>query len=180
MADDVTLRECEEEWRQVSGFEGRYDVSSLGRVRCWYAGGGYKRISPRIKVLAYGRDGYRMVSLYDGDRSRVVHIARLVLETFVGPAQSGYEASHLDGDKDNNHLSNLAWETRKENEERKVRHGRSAYGERNHSAKLSEREILDVRRKREQGAMLQTLAKEYGMSESGISGICRRVTWKHI
>lgn len=104
-----------EEWRPVVGMEGKYEVSDHGRVWSW----------PRRRPLTLVETplGYLVVCLSrpPGSTTRKVH--RLVLEAFVGPAPEGAETRHLDGDKHNNWLSNLAWGTSLENAADTCAHG---------------------------------------------------------
>lgn len=105
----------EEQWRPVPGHPD-YQVSDRGRVVS------YKRGRPR-ELRGGLPNGYRQVRMYvDGARSdQLVH--RLVLLAFVGPCPEGQEVRHLDGDKTNNHLSNLRHGTRSENTIDQVQHG---------------------------------------------------------
>lgn len=95
-----------EHWRDIPGYEGRYQVSNEGRVRNH---GGW--------ILARNKQnsGYFIVHLYKGARTTrkpyLVH--RLVLAAFVGPSEQ--DANHLDGDKANNALTNLEYVTREQN-----------------------------------------------------------------
>ena len=111
-------REC---WRRVPGWPA-YKVSSRGRVKS----------VPR--QLANGRDhggteltqapdddGYLYVMLHDGPRQRRAHVAVLVLEAFMPPRPSGAEACHGPKGRAVNHLSELRWGTRVENERDKRR-----------------------------------------------------------
>lgn len=111
-----------ETWRPVVGYEGLYDVSSLGQVKS------HPRLGTRGGILARPverREGaYPKVLLYDGTgkrRTRKIH--HLVLEAFVGPCPAGQEARHLDGDRLNASLVNLLWGTPAANYRDKVRHG---------------------------------------------------------
>lgn len=110
-----------ERWRGVPDWPG-YKVSSRSRAKS----------VPR--TLANGRehgggpltptpdkDGYLYVTLRDGKRSRRVHLAVLVLETFVGPCPPGHEALHGDLGHQVNDLVNLRWGTHLENERDKRR-----------------------------------------------------------
>lgn len=108
-----------EEWREISGYEGEYAVSNLGRVRSltrtdWR---GRRLIGKILKPIESG--GKRLaVKLPDGNR--LIH--RLVLEAFVGPCPEGMEACHgMNGFLDNS-VSNLRWDTRSENMKDKKRH----------------------------------------------------------
>lgn len=117
-----------ETWLPVVGFEGQYEVSDHGRIRG----------VDRIAVLSDGRripvrgcilkqrqraKGYWQVCLQRGGRP-TAHVAhRLVLTAFVGPCPDGMQACHNDGDKSNNRLSNLRWDTPSSNTLDLVRHG---------------------------------------------------------
>lgn len=68
--------------------------------------------------------GYHKVNLYrKAKESDTRYIHRLVSETFLGKCPEGLLVRHLDGNKDNNHVSNLAYGTHADNYEDAVRHG---------------------------------------------------------
>lgn len=130
-----------ERWLPLFEWEGFYEISNLGRVRS------ITRTVPSIntgqrrfqgKILRQGtnpRHGYRFVNLCRDRTQQSVRVARLVLETFVGPCPLGMEALHWDDDKSNNHLSNLRWGTRSQNMEDRVRNGRHHYASRDYCDK---------------------------------------------
>lgn len=98
-----------EEWRDCKSFEGRYEVSNLGRVRGLrsnYNGKAKTVVKPHI--LKFGNNkGYCRVILLDnaGKRhSKSVH--RLVATAFIGDC-TGLEINHKDGNKKNNVVDNL-------------------------------------------------------------------------
>jgi len=99
--------EGQEEWRDVVGWEGKYEVSSLGRVRgvarTVMNGGVPMRVKERMLRAAKGSAGYPMVYLGQGE---LVH--RLVAEAFLGPIPPDHYVHHVDHDKMNPRLSNLA------------------------------------------------------------------------
>jgi NUMOD4 motif len=94
----------EERWRPVPGYAGWYEVSDLGRVyslaRAATAGG---LLAPQLNSR-----GYRIVTLSKYGRVRTVTVARLVLETFAGPAL-GRRARHGAKGKGDDSLANLCW-----------------------------------------------------------------------
>jgi hypothetical protein len=77
------------------------------------------------RALASHKDahGYLRVSLVVGGKRihRMAHA--LVCEAFHGPRPDGQEVRHLDGSRDNNAPSNLAWGTKSENAKDRIRHG---------------------------------------------------------
>ena len=105
------------EWRDVIGFEGRYQVSNDGIVLSVISGGLILKHYVRVTGhLAYG--------LSDANgKAHMRYGHRLVLEAFVGPRPPGRECCHRDGNPANNHVSNLYWGTSAENRQDSIRHG---------------------------------------------------------
>jgi hypothetical protein len=92
-------------WRPIENFEGIYEVSDTGCVR--------RLIKPRARLLApqYAGAGYLMVGLRKPREKRVYrYIHRLVAFAFL--EGQGSEVNHIDGDKENNCVSNLEWASR--------------------------------------------------------------------
>jgi hypothetical protein len=116
-----------EEWCQIPGYEGRYDVSDIGRVRSWVAPG---RPTPWVLALAAQArsvGNYWTVQLSLGTRAsaRRWFVHRLVLAAFVGPCPDGQVVRHLDGNGENNDLRNLTYGSPSENNYDAVMHGRN-------------------------------------------------------
>lgn len=154
-------------WKRIPGFP-TYLVSSDGRVRT--VGG---------KTLKNVRtsDNYYVVSL-NGINYKV---HRLVLLAFVGPCPEGYQGCHNDGNKANNHLDNLRWGTPKSNSEDRVRHGTQTRGEDLHFSKLTEEQVIQIRKRYAAGGIRQKdLAKEYGVSDPLIYLIVHDKVWTHL
>lgn len=118
-----------ETWKPVLGYEGLYEVSDQGRVRSVsrevvYSNGGVRWHSGRIIKTKRQTTGHLRVCLYRDTRSRFIFVHRLVLEAFVGPCPVGMEGCHYpDRDPANNALSNLRWDTKRENQFDRVKHG---------------------------------------------------------
>ena len=127
----------EEEWRPVVGYEGLYEVSSLGRVRSLDRvvhrphTGPYKK-QGRTLVLQEHRQGYRLVDLYrDGER-RVRKVHRLVAEAFLPNPNSLPVVLHGRLGVSSNAVSNLRWGTQTDNLFDTVRDGRHGMARRTH------------------------------------------------
>lgn len=108
-------------------------------------------------------------------------IHRLVAQAFIPNPENKPEVNHIDGNKQNNHVSNLEWTTRSENEKHAYDSGlHCKKGEKNSMAKLTEREVLEIRYLYEQGESIENLTNKYSITFSGIYNVIKRVTWKHI
>lgn len=140
-----------------------YQVSDRGEVR------GVHGITMRQQLT---KGEYRRVALRDGKRY-LVH--RLVLETFVGPCPAGYEASHEDGNPENNCLSNLRWRPVSENNKLRVEHGTHFSRGR---AILTEDDVATIRRRVDAGETVSAVARDYPVSRSAVSHAYHGRNWK--
>lgn len=159
-----------ERWKQIPGCDGRYKVSSMGRVKSLV------RKSPRIMRQHLNIKGYKELEILG--KTRKVH--RLVLTAFRGPAPKDKEAGHLNGISSDNRLKNLRWVSKVENQAHMVGHGTTLFGERNVKAKLTAKDVLAIRAAHASGKSTRTLAKKYGINKSHVSNITRRHSWRHI
>ncbi len=171
-----------ERWRDVTNYEGLYQVSDLGRVRSlpcaekgrWKAG----RI---LKPGPGDRYGHLHVILCRaGLRNRTAYVHNLVLEAFVGPRPPRREGAHRDGNPSNNQLTNLRWTSHQENEKDKITHGTSNQGSRHGMAKLTEQNVIEIRERRAQGERVSALAEQFSVHQSAIYGIVSRRRWAHV
>jgi len=164
-----------EEWRPVLGYEGRYEVSNHGRVRS-IAGTG--RLLGMLLRQRKNPDGYPMVMLYGGQKRRSIKVNTLVLEAFRGPRPESMQCSHLNGKRDDNRLSSLAWMTAKENNAMHIIHETWHHGERHPGSVLTVETIETARARRDNGEMVKDLAREYGVCLSTMSRALRGVTYR--
>jgi hypothetical protein len=114
-----------EEWRDVTDWEGLYEVSSHGRVRTiahTVTRSNGRPLTVSAKFVGFTTsEGRRAVRLPDGKQHEV---ADLVLCAFVGPRPPGAMALHSDDDPQHNHRENLRWGTRSDNAHDAIRNGR--------------------------------------------------------
>lgn len=173
----------QEVWRPVKGYEDRYEVSSMGRVRS--LPNRERSTRNRIVVLRpyVGDDGYPFVTIWRNGKKRKCTIHRLVAGAFIPNPEDKPQVNHIDGNKDNNRVSNLEWVTAAENVQHAFRvglqEGTRQVGMRNGRAKLCDDDVLRIRQQRGR-CRPDDLAKEYGVSVSLIRQIWRRVVWTHI
>lgn len=117
-----------EEWKQVVGWEGYYEVSSLGRVRtvpriAERLNGGTFPVKGRIRKACALQSGHLLLNLRAHDRSEFHYVHRLVVRAFIGEIQEGMEVRHLNGNPADNRLENLAIGTRSDQRLDDVRNG---------------------------------------------------------
>lgn len=171
---------ADEVWKPVMGFVGLYEVSDHGRVRRVH----HKRGTEIGWVLKHhpDKDQYPYVDLrkLDGTRIGMQRIHKLVMAAFVGPRPDGMTVDHVDGVKSNNKLTNLEYVTARENLDRKFRAGRCAKGEGHGFSKFTVAQVLLFRRLVELGYVQKDIAKVFGISVSGLSGIITRKNWTHV
>lgn len=108
-------------WVDIEGYEGMYQISSYGNVRSLdrEVHGGYAGTYIRkgaAKALTPDFDGYLSVSLHKDGKDKVFRVHRLVASAFIPNPDNKLEVNHKDLDKTNNHVDNLEWVTRSENE----------------------------------------------------------------
>lgn len=106
----------EEIWRDVAEYEGLYEVSNLGRVRCFDHFDSLGRLQKgTIRVLQLDARGYYRVSLYKGNYMKLCSVHRLVAEAFIPNPENKPCVDHIDTNPRNNNVENLRWVTHREN-----------------------------------------------------------------
>jgi NUMOD4 motif/HNH endonuclease len=158
-----------EEWRDVIGFEGLYKVSNFGRIQTVKTG--------KIKEQTISKtDNRPYLSLWKNNKIKVCRPHKLVMEAFVSLRPEGLECCHNDGNPQNNHWSNLRWDTPKNNHADKIKHGTTNRGEQCGTAKLT---LEQVRAIRQDNRLQRIIAAEYGVKDNTISRIKSFKRWAH-
>ena len=93
-------------WREIEGFP-NYKVSSWGRV--------YSIRAKKIMHPEVHSKGYLRVDLYDGQGRKHARVHRLVAEAFIPKEAGKTHINHIDGNNQNNSITNLEWVTNAEN-----------------------------------------------------------------
>lgn len=98
-------------WKPIKGYEGLYEISSFGKVltvKRQGTSGGFVKVTVR-------KDGYIQVLLSKDGKQKNHLVHRLVATAFL-PMQTGKsQVNHIDGNRNNNMVSNLEWCTAQEN-----------------------------------------------------------------
>lgn len=99
-------------WKDIKGYEGKYQVSNLGNVKSLERFDKYNRyVKEKILIPRKHTGGYLRVGLSRKD----FYIHRLVAEAFIPNLKNKKYINHIDGDKTNNNINNLEWCTANEN-----------------------------------------------------------------
>lgn len=172
-----------EEWRDIEGYEGLYQVSDIGRVK--RLGGSPKCHHDRIRKPATDAAGYKTITLSKANHIQGIRIHRLVAIAFLG-LQPSKEVNHKNGNKADNRLENLEWLTRSENLLHRhrvlgLKLRRDDKGEKNLNSKLTNQDVREIRRLYATGNFSQAeLSKTFRICSSGISHVITGRTWSHV
>lgn len=102
-----------EVWKPIKGYEGKYEVSNIGRVRTLHYYGGNRTV---VMKQSTRRDGYASVGLSRNNVVKTYLIHRLVAEAFIKNPDNLEMVNHKDENKSNNTVENLEWCTRSYNQ----------------------------------------------------------------
>lgn len=174
------------QWRDIPGYEGLYQASSVGEIRSLsriveYQDG--RQTLHHGRVLSPGKcsRGYCRVNLCKNKAKKTWLVSRLVLLTFVSVCPEGFEVCHNDNDSGNNVLSNLRYDTHQSNINDKTTFGTEGFGEKNSAAKLTACVVNEIKQKYACGEVTQRqLAVEYSVSRPHISDIVNNKRWGHL
>lgn len=161
-----------EQWRDIPGFEGLYQVSSFGRI--------LSTSSQSLVPQSLGKNGYAIFNITKDGKRHLLYVHSTVAKTFIGPRSQKMDCCHIDGCRTNNRVENLRWGTRKENCKDSKCHGTWRHGQGHQNAKLSDAIVIEMREKIANGMTTGEAAKAYGVSAPTVSGIKTRKWWTHI
>ncbi len=133
--------------------------------------------------FAINNNGYCNVVLTVNSCRHTCTIHRLVLQTFVGSCPEGMEACHNNGNKQDNWVENLRWDTRSENAFDTIRHGTrvDTRGEKCGMSKLTNEKVRVIRHLRRVAKFtMADLAWQFDVYASTIERIVNRKTWRHV
>ena len=170
-------------WKQYK--DTNYQVTENGEVRsldkltfqktnnAWFIKKGVA-LKPGINSC-----GYKCVSITHNDKRITKCIHTLVAETYLGNRPLGYFINHIDGNKLNNHYSNLEYVTPKENINHawKIGLAKPRYGEKNGYSKLNNLAINDIHALRKFGLRQNIIADILNVSQQTVSAVLCGKVW---
>ena len=171
----------EETWKDIKGYEGYYQVSSLGNVRSL----------DRIDISGRSRKGkkhpqfeekggYLVVSFCKDGKAKHYRVHRLVATAFIENPLNLPEINHKDENKQNNRFDNLEWCTTGHNinyGSRNAKVSAALSGERSHTHKLTKEQVKEIQEAKGK-VTRKELSSKYGVSVSQIGRILSHKEWK--
>lgn len=159
----------------IAGYPG-YHVTREGQVISY----GHNWRGHKIRELSQTLNayGYPRVKLTRDGVSKRLRVHKLVAAAFLPPCPPDCDQiRHLDGDKENNHVRNLAWGNAKSNADDRTEHGTAYSGERHHRSTLTVEMVREIRR----GGMNDAeFARKLGVSRHTVRDVRVGKTWRHV
>jgi len=163
-------------WVDIDGYDGKYQVSNFGRVKS------FKYKNPRILKTYISGKGYIYIDLCKNSVYKKTGVHRLVAKAFISNPSNFPEVNHEDGEKTNNHVSNLNWKDGKG----QMKHARDVLGfnqngENSHVAKMTEKQVLEMISLYNTGEYsFAALSKKYNIHQGHLCSIYNGKFWKHL
>lgn len=155
------------DWKPIPDSRG-YEVSDLGQVR---------RNGKPLNPCRYST-GYLVADIYYDDGSHRRHgVHTLVCAAFIGPRPDKHECCHINGNREDNRLTNLRYGTRRENMRDQFRHGTRVRGDNHPQAKLSYEKADVIRKCHLGGQSIRSLAAAFGVDKRAVQNLLRGRTW---
>ena len=107
-------------WKDIKGYEGYYQVSNYGNVKSldrtvFYKNRRVVKYKGKLLKTICNKYGYLYLRISKNNFIKHKYVSRLVAEAFIKKPFNKNTVNHIDGNKTNNHASNLEWCTQKEN-----------------------------------------------------------------
>jgi NUMOD4 motif/HNH endonuclease len=172
-----------EVWKSVVGYKGRYEVSSMGRVRSLDRLSSIGRIvKGRMMVLPISHAGYPRVQLTDHGKPDTQIVSRLVAKAFIPNPENKPCVNHIDGRPLNNSVDNLEWATYQENTRHAVDTGLLPpnIGVKNGQSKLTPEMVCQAKEMAQSGMLHREIARQMRVSRTCITSAVNGINWKYL
>jgi hypothetical protein len=137
-----------EEWRDIVGYEGYYQVSSYGRVKSFH-----RNEEGKLLAFRYDKDNYCVLFLHKHGKKKSQKVHRLVAEAFIPNPQSKPCVDHINTIKTDNRIENLRWCTIKENSENELSRLHLSIAKKGIKASEETKQKMSFKRRGEQNGM---------------------------
>lgn len=167
-----------EHWADIPGYEGLYQVSKLGNVRC--VNSCRKGVNYLMKAFK-SSNGYFRIELCKDKKEQKHPVHRLVCLAFIPNPENKETVNHINGVKTDNRLINLEWNTFTENIQHSISTGlRKMKGENSVLAKITEAQVIAIRADRDAGLTPIQIVRKHGTPYHATHKIIQNKNWKHL
>jgi hypothetical protein len=172
-------------WKDIKGYEDSYQISNMGRVKSKERqvkfGTGSKVIKLQLMKQTINKYGYNDIMFSRIGKKKNISIHRLVALAFIPNPENKSQINHKDGNKLNNGVSNLEWNSPAENVRHSIINGLENHlGENNNNSKLRDSDVINVKKDISNNFKEKDLMKKYKVSRSTIQNIKSGKNWRHI
>lgn len=157
-------------YKNIIGFD-NYKINEFGEVV-------NIKTNKILKPSPCGK-GYLKLTLCKNGKCYGKYIHQLVAETFIGKVD-GLIVNHIDGNKLNNHYSNLEYCTYSQNNYHAYNTNLKPKGENFYNSKLTKEQVIQIRKEYTKNHTFQDFANKYNVSRATIRDVILYKTWKHI
>jgi hypothetical protein len=165
-------------WLPILNSDG-YLISNFGRVKS-----SVSRYGVYFHVLKQqkNKNGYLRVTFLKGKKHLASFVHRLVAIHFIPNPENKSDVNHINGNKGDNRVENLEWNTESENIKHAIRTGLKVIknGQEHSVSKLTNEDVLNIRDELNKKTSQYFLANKYKVTQSCISNIKRGITWSHL
>ena len=164
-------------WADIDNtYKKHYQISTFGRIKS------FKKGHEKILKPFVDKDGYLSIALSKDGKIRKFKIHRLVAQAFIANLEDKPQINHRDGNKMNNHVDNLEWNTNRENNLHAIRIGLRKY-QKNSNRALTDEQVVWCRKVHipfdsEFGST--ALANIFGISQPCMNAILHGKTYKDV
>lgn len=156
-------------WKDIDGYEGYYQISNFGNIKSLKRkvntrGNGFRQLNEKVIRPLMTSSGYLNVIASREQKRQTFIIHHLVAQYFLGNKPEKCVIDHIDGNKLNNHVSNLKYVSPAENSRKR------------YDAKLTLEKAIEIRRLCKTQSQNE-IAKIYGITQTMVSRIYRNKAW---
>lgn len=173
-------------WKTIDIFDKTHQISNFGRVKSlpkkvrYVKKNGdefFRQTSEKIMTQTVNKSGYVYVSFRNKNQTKTIAIHRLVAKYFILNKENKKQVNHIDGNKQNNHFSNLEWVTPKENMAHAIKENLMIKGENHYKSFFKKEDVLFIRSSKKTD---KELGDYFGVDYRMIWQIRKFKTWKHL
>lgn len=157
-------------WKEIKDYP-NYQINELGKI--------FNLSRKTYLKPTVNKQGYVSVGLSNNGKFKTYLLHRLVAQSFIQNLDNKPVVNHKDSNKLNNHKDNLEWSSYSENNYHSVIKNNKR-GSNIHSSKLTEEDVLNIKKALTKGESISRLGLKYGVCKQTVFKIKTNKIWKHI